>query len=361
MANIAIIGAGLLGRLTCLCYQNHQVTLFDPLALDDEQHTGLIAAAMLAPTAESAISSNKVVALGNQSLELWPELLKLFDWQHVFHQAGTIVLAHPADKGAIAHFINQVKPEQQVNFTSLSTDSLINLEPELAKNWQQSLYLNGEGHIDNDILYQLSSKYIQTSNIRFKKQSIDLDDGSLEEYDLVIDCRGMGAKGQTRELLRGVRGEVIRVNAPDVHLTRPIRLMHPRYPLYIVPKTNNNYVIGATEIESESTSPTTVRSALELLSAAYSVHKGFAEATITSIKSSLRPAFSDNEPSISSHGKVIQINGLYRHGYMITPAIINMLTQRTKQQFNIRCDAKLEKLFTTQMLGEQNSGATYGN
>ena len=68
---------------------------------------------------------------------------------------------------------------------------------------------------------------------------------------------------------------MIRLHAPEVSLRRPVRLMHPRYPLYIAPKPDHVFVIGATEIESEDTSPASVRSTLELLSAAYSLHSGF--------------------------------------------------------------------------------------
>ena len=54
-------------------------------------------------------------------------------------------------------------------------------------------------------------------------------------------------------MLRPVRGEVIRVYAPEVEFSLPVRLMHPRYKLYIAPKINHEYVIGATEIESGAT------------------------------------------------------------------------------------------------------------
>jgi glycine oxidase len=143
----------------------------------------------------------------------------------------------------------------------------------------------------------------------------------LKSYDYIIDCRGLGAKNTTCKL-RGVRGEVVRLHAPEVSLTRPIRLMHPRYPIYIAPKPNHEYVIGATEIESQDSGPATVRSTLELLSAAYTVHSGFAEARILSIQTGLRPAFSDNRPQVNHEGKVIGINGLYRHGYLLAPSLV---------------------------------------
>ncbi len=124
--------------------------------------------------------------------------------------------------------------------------------------------------------------------------------------------------------MRGVRGEVVRVHAPEVNLTRPVRLLHPRYPLYIAPKPDGVYVIGATQIESEDLSPASVRSALELLSALYSVHPAFGESRILEMASQCRPALPDNRPEIRwDGGRLIQINGLYRHGYLIAPALLD--------------------------------------
>ena len=77
-----------------------------------------------------------------------------------------------------------------------------------------------------------------------------------------------------------MRGERIVVKSRDVTLTRPVRLLHPRFPLYVVPWGDGLYMIGATVIESEETGPITLRSALDLLSAAYALDPAFAEAEI---------------------------------------------------------------------------------
>ena len=127
-----------------------------------------------------------------------------------------------------------------------------------------------------------------------------------------------------------MRGELFQLFAPDVHLSRPIRLMHPRYQLYIAPKGKGFYVVGATEIESDDSANMTVRSAMELLSAAYSVHPGFAEANIRQHISQVRPAFSDNQPKISVHNSFVQssfvqVNGLFRHGFLIAPVVLTQV------------------------------------
>ena len=169
--------------------------------------------------------------------------------------------------------------------------------------------------------------------------------GAPGQPDWVLDCRGLGAKGQW-SALRGVRGEVVRIHAPDVTLQRPTRLVHPRYPIYIAPKQDHLFVIGATEIESDDLSPASVRSTLELLSAAYAVHPGFAEGRILELATQCRPTLPDNLPAIrQTRQGVLEINGLYRHGFMIAPAMLDVTLEvlntgqsQLSQRFDLALD-----------------------
>ncbi|MDX1656989.1 MAG: FAD-dependent oxidoreductase, partial [Candidatus Competibacteraceae bacterium] len=145
--------------------------------------------------------------------------------------------------------------------------------------------------------------------------------GQVLRAELVVDARGLGAKGDI-PILRGIRGEIVTVHAPEVRLNRLVRLMHPRYPLYICPRREGRFVIGATSIESEDLSPISVQSLLELLSAAYSLHSGFAEARVLATRTQLRPALPDHLPRLWVQPGLIRLNGLHRHGYLQGPALV---------------------------------------
>jgi glycine oxidase len=127
-----------------------------------------------------------------------------------------------------------------------------------------------------------------------------------------------------------VKGETVVVESDEIALSRPVRLIHPRWPLYIVPRAGNRFMIGATSIESEDVS-VSVRSALELLTAAYAVHPAFAEARIVEIGAGLRPAFPDNLPRIAINGTRIAVNGLYRHGFLLAPALAELTLNYLQQ------------------------------
>ena len=99
--------------------------------------------------------------------------------------------------------------------------------------------------------------------------------------------------------------------------------MHPRHPLYIVPWGENRYLVGATMIESEDAGSVSVRSALELLGAAYTVHPAFGEAEVLEMSAGVRPAFADNVPRarVIDGGASIMVNGAYRHGFLLAPVL----------------------------------------
>lgn len=338
---IAILGAGLLGRLLALqLSQDHDISLFDKDDGSAQQSAAYQAAAMLAPIAESAEASNAIMQMGQRSLELWPDLLKQLNNPVFFQKSGSLVLAFAQDGASFANFQQQLKGQINQDYSLIDKNLLSELEPELAQQpraFQHMMYLPDEGQLDNrqllhalrDTLISREIKWHTDTQVSLKNNQIWINDKyfGFEEiglvFDKIIDCRGLGAKAQLApsSQLRGVRGEVLRLHAPQVSLQRPIRLMHPRYPIYIAPKQNHHFVVGATQIESEDNRQPTVRSALELLSACFSVHSGFGEAEIIEISSGLRPALQDNEPQIWINDHVIQLNGLFRHGYLLSPAM----------------------------------------
>lgn len=324
-----VLGAGLMGRLMAwrLSQQGHQVHLHEAKSGELQGSAAWVAAAMLAPLAESAITELNVVAMGVYGLKRWPELLAQLDQSVFFQQAGTLVVWHRQDAPLARHFSDKLTQTQKhlpelASPVEVDSSALHALEPALDGTFQQGLFLPGEGQLDNRQLLEALMHQLQNSLVHVHFES-SVSPEQFTQADWVIDCRGTGAQKDWPDL-RGVRGEVLRVHAPEVKLSRPVRLIHPRYPLYIAPKPDGVFVIGATEIESDDTSPASVRSSLELLSAAYSIHKGFGEARILEINAQIRPTLPDNLPAIRLHAhRSMQINGLYRHGFLIAPAMLD--------------------------------------
>ncbi len=334
-STITILGAGLMGRLLAveLARKGHRVEVFEAQGPDAQGAAARVAAAMLAPLAESAVTEPGVVRMGQYALPRWQELIAKLSTPVFFQQNGTLILWHRLDAGEAQRFQHKLTQTQQ-QIPELAPMQMLNgaqvdaLEPSVATRFANGMYLPGEGQLDNRQL--LAALEVAMAELGVKvhwntpKQPEDITPGSA---DMVLDCRGLGAK-PSWNALRGVRGEVARLYAPEVTLERPTRLVHPRYPIYIAPKENHLFVIGATEIESDDMSPASVRSTLELLSAAYAVHSGFAEARILEIATQCRPTLPDNLPAVRQVRKnVLEVNGLYRHGFMISPAMLDVVME----------------------------------
>lgn len=339
MKRYLIVGSGLIGRLLAwrLCRAGHQV---DILSSDDLQGTasaGYIAAAMVAPATEAIASEAMVQTIGNKSLALWPQWLSELPEPIFYQNNGTLVVAHTGDQTEMTRF--KYRAEHVLSgegYSALNKVDLTKLEPQLAEQFDQAMLFEKEACLDNRHLYRLLADVLATEHCRWQHCD-DIDsltqvtiDSSCNLYfghgsgiyDEVIDCRGNGAREDIDDL-RSVRGEVIRVHAPEVHFKHAIRLMHPRYPLYLAPRPNHEYVLGATVIESDDMSPVSVRSGLELMSALYSLHKGFSEARVLEMTAHCRPALVNNMPRISRTDWGFRINGFYRHGYLFGPAVVS--------------------------------------
>ncbi len=330
MSRIAVVGAGLIGRLAAmhLHLAGHTITLFEQGDKRSQASAAYAAGGLLTPLGESLHSPDWLVNMGFASLKRWPELLGQLKQPVFFASSGSVAVAHHQDSGDMLRFSRHLRrhwPEHQADW--LNQQALAELEPSLAHQFTQALYLPEEGQIDNRQLLDALRHELESLEVDWRcNQKVESAETLTAEFDWVIDTRGLGAHREL-EQLRGVRGELFRLLAPEVSLTRPVRLMHPRYHLYIAPKPNHQFIVGATEIESDDEAPMTVRSALELLSAVYSVHSGFAEANILEQVSCCRPAFGDNHPKILRQGAVIRVNGLYRHGFLIAPVVLDHLLQ----------------------------------
>jgi glycine oxidase len=365
--DVAIAGMGLMGSLLGwrLARLGYRVELFEAGSAEAPAAAGYTAAAMVAPWSELPVCDPALFAMGKQSLQLWPSLLDdLYadtGERIVMGRKGSLIVAHPADHSELLDFGRFMQRQQMgagQGVHHLDRRGVEELEPLLSGRFAEGFWLEHEAHIENRPLLALlqraivnfggtvhyqtpvsfvavdANNHVMTEAITNEKAGEITDgmmnamvDGQIRPAGLWIDSCGVGAKPWTSGL-RGVRGEVIWIEAADVQISRPVRLLHPRYHLYLVPKSNGRYILGATEIESEDRSPVSVRSALEMLSALYSICPALAEARVLEMSSNLRPALSSHVPVIRRHKGRLSVNGLFRHGYLLAPALLARIQQQ---------------------------------
>jgi glycine oxidase len=377
MSRVGIAGAGVAGRLLAfqLSRLGHEVEVFDaapdaaaPQGQQAHPAAAFTAAGMLSPLAELEHAPADIAERGWRSLDLWPGIVAALGPGHrsagLFRRNGSMLVAHPGDAGATQRVLARLKAanarsarERDATDTShpttlqlhgprdqppqrdpqaLTPQMLRELEPALAGGLQGWL-LPGEGQVDATRL--LPALVAGSPDVRWhwsrrveqvEPHVLHVEGRHPARYDVAIDTRGLGARGAGSGLaLRGVRGELLWLHAPGLELRRPVRCIHARHRVYLVPRPGGHVIVGATEIDSEDRSPVSVRSAIELLSAAHSIVPQLSEARIVRLDTHLRPAMLDQRPHLHCEPGLVRINGLFRHGFLLAPALVEEALERT--------------------------------
>lgn len=298
-----------------LALRGHEVSLREAAEQTYSGAASRVAGAMLAPYCESESAHPVVRELGLRGLELWQQ------FEPALLVRGTLVVAAQRDESELVRFARMTHGHQHLDQTGIG-----HLEPILADRFRHGLYFTDEAHVPpRAAMKSLIGALLNLGvDVRFSAPIAEPIWLAAPAGGIVIDCRGLAARSD-RTPLRGVRGEMAVVQESTLNLSRPVRFLHPRFPIYIVPWGNDVYMIGATMIESDSPAGVTVRSALELMSAACAVHPAFLDARITEYSVGVRPAFDDNVPKIGACGKCISVNGAYRHGFLLAPVLAEMV------------------------------------
>lgn len=310
---ITIIGAGVAGLTAAieLSAAGAGVEIVERAPSIEHAGCSWFAGGMLAPWCERVDTDPDVAAMGCQAPAWWaahaPDTVC----------AGSLVVAQPRDRTELERFAARTQAFERVDAQAIGV-----LEPDLAGRFTHGLFFADEAHVDPRRVLPALLQLLEQRDVPVR---FGVDAKALAPTSrTVLDCRGYNARDELDDL-RGVRGEMLLVECHDLQFARPVRLLHPRGAMYVIPRGQGRFMIGGSVIESADTGPVTVRSAMQLLNGAYALHPAFAEAHILELGVGIRPAFADNLPHLlHRHGRWY-LNGLFRHGFLLSPA----MAQRT--------------------------------
>jgi glycine oxidase len=308
---ILIKGAGVAGLTVAWELHRHG---FKVTVCERAEAIGLgasgFAGGMLAPWCERESAEELVLTLGQGAADWWETALP----GHV-HRQGTLVVANGRDAGELHRFAQRTS-----GWEWLDEDAIAALEPDLAGRFRKALFFRQEAHLDPRRALTALAASLEEGRVCLLFGSPTAVTATDVRFDRVVDCTGAAQIGRLPDL-RGVRGEMLYLETGEVTLSRPVRLLHPRHPIYLVPREGGRFMVGATMIESDDSGAVAARSLMELLNAAYTVHPAFGEARVAETGAGVRPAFANNLPRVEDSGDAVHVNGLYRHGFLLAPAM----------------------------------------
>ena len=319
MTTVAVIGAGVAG-LCCareLLNQGFNVTVFEKAHSIGAEACSWYAGGMLAPWCEAESAEPIVIDHGQYAIQWWQEHVEGVQLN------GSLVVSPKRDQNELNRFARLTESYQQVD-----QEKLTELEPDLGSRFTRALWYANEAHLDPRDALQHLAQQIKNEGGEIKLQSTLENDA---DFDFVIDCTGYAARDQLPEL-RGVKGEMLIIRSTEFSLSRPVRLLHPRHPIYIVPREDHHFMLGATMLENDERGRFSVMSMLELLSAAYALHPVLGEAEIIETGVDVRPSFANNLPALHRSQNRLYVNGLYRHGFLLAPAMARQVVEVLNDQ-----------------------------
>ena len=328
---VTVVGAGVAGLATALelSERGAVVEVIERGHALGDGACSWMAGGMLAPWCERASTDEAVLNLGQPSIDWWARRFP------GTARNGSLVLALPRDTTELPRFA-----ERTGNYEWLDEAGIGALEPDLAGRFRRALFFRHEAHLDPRRALPALADLLKRQKVAIRF-GVDMQ-ATATNADLIVDCRGLAARDVLPDL-RGVRGEMVVIRSREVSLSRPVRLLHPRIPLYIVPRGGGVFMVGATTIESETRGGASVRSTVELLNAAYALHPAFGEAEILELGADLRPAFPDNLPAVRRASRSLHVNGLYRHGFLLGPAMARQAAEMALAMNLEKTDADLRK------------------
>ncbi|MFC7502190.1 FAD-dependent oxidoreductase, partial [Nocardioides sp. GCM10030258] len=119
--------------------------------------------------------------------------------------------------------------------------------------------------------------------------------------DVVVIATGARLPEPWTGLVRGVRGEVLRVRSDDPP-THTVRGWVGGEPVYLVPRRNGEVVVGATSEEHLAPPVVTAGGVHRLLTAARTLWPGLDRAELVESTARDRPATTDGRPLIGPSG-----------------------------------------------------------
>lgn len=301
---IRVLGAGIIGLSIAdeLLRRRHTVQIVDPAPGSGATYA---AAGMLSPAGELWHGESRLYAFGRRSLELWPAYAARLG---VELTQGTLVVA--ADRGDLQQVERHVAlmVSHGDDAALLTRVQVERLEPRVGRAAGGALLPNDHSVDPRTIVAALRARL----GDRVRAEPV----GSA---DVTIMATGASLPEPYQHLVRGVRGEILRLRTSDLP-ERPVRGLVHGETVYLVPRRGGELVVGATQQEHDGPAVVTAEGVWRLLDTARRLLPGVDRAEVIEITARDRPGTRDNLPLIGPIDEgVVLAAGHFRHGVMLAP------------------------------------------
>ncbi|HZE49547.1 MAG TPA: glycine oxidase ThiO [Jatrophihabitantaceae bacterium] len=337
-SDVIVVGGGVIGLgIAWRCAQRGLgVTVVDPSPGSGATWT---AAGMLAPTTELHYGEQALLALGLESARRYPAFVaELEDATGIevgYRRDGTIVAAWDAADLAGLRDLQEFGRTLGLTTELVTGRELRRLEPALASGLPGGLIAADDCQIDNRRLHDALVIALERAGgrlVRERAASVSGDRVTLATGDVLPAATVVVAAGAWTGQLDGVpagavpvhpvKGQTLRLRqSGDAQLRHVVRGVVRGSPVYLIPRTNGEIVVGASSEEAGFDLSPRAGAIYELLRDAQALVPVLGEATFGEVSTSLRPGSPDNAPMVgpTSVAGLVVATGHYRNGILLAP------------------------------------------
>ena len=304
----AVVGGGIIGLSIAwrLTQRGARVRVFDA----GDHGAWYVAAGMLAAGNESTWESAALGRLLSASAKLWPDFAE--ELGVPLPGDGTLVVALTADDLAQA--------ERDWARRRLTPTEVRRLEPALSPRVRAGCHLTDDRQVD-------PRKVVEALRERVDVVPQRIDDLATVDADQVIVAAGTGTAALTGLPIRPVKGELLRLRGEPGLLRHVISGYADGRHVYLVPRTDGEVIVGATQ-EERTDHAVTAGAVLDLLRAAIDLVPALADLEITETQVGHRPSTPDNAPLLGRlDDRTLVAAGHHRNGVLLAPITADLIAE----------------------------------
>ncbi|MEU8183426.1 glycine oxidase ThiO [Micromonospora sp. NPDC049044] len=329
--DVAVVGAGPIGlAIAWRCAaRGLRVVVHDPAP---GSGASAVAAGMLAPVAEAYFGERQLTDLLLASAARWPgfaaELAAAGGADIGYRTEGTLLIGLTGDDLAEAGRLWAYQQGLGLPVTRLRPSDLREREPALAPRVRGGALAPTDHQVDPRLLVPALRTAAQRAGAVLVPRAV----ARLSDVDarITVVAAGCGSAALTGLPVRPVKGQILRLRAPDgvaPGFRHVLRGYADGEPVYLVPRADGEVVLGAT-VEELSDTTVTAGAVQRLLRAGVDLLPELAEYDLVEAVAGLRPGTPDNAPILGplpGRPDVLAATGHHRHGIVLTPITADLI------------------------------------
>jgi glycine oxidase len=288
------------------------------------------AAGMLAPVTELHYGEERLLRLHLASARRYPDFVAELEAATGvavdYNRTGTVVAAWDAADLAALRDLAELHASLGLTSQLLTARELRALEPAIAPGLPGGLFAADDHAVNPRRLHHAllaNANVVREHVASVGDGTVTLAGGDVISADTVVVAAGARSSqigGVSIPGLRPVKGQTLRLRSARPVLDHVLRGSVRGTPVYLVPRTDGELVVGATSEEAGYDERPRAGAVYDLMRDAQLLLPVVLEMELVEVSTGLRPATPDNSPVIDRVApRVVVATGHYRNGVLLAP------------------------------------------